>query len=230
VIEIHKSADRFQSGTSWLDSRFSFSFADHWDPQRMGFRALRVINEDWIAPAMGFGPHPHQDMEIITYVLEGELEHRDSGGGVGRLGPGRLQLMRAGHGIVHSEMNPSDQTTTHLYQIWIRPERRGLTPAYQEADIDWTSGPLQPIASPHGRDGGLDIRQDVRLHALQLGGGETYRLGLEPDRHMWVQVVRGRGRAAHETVEVGDGLSASNETAVTIASEEGLEALIFDLA
>lgn len=158
--DIRKSAARGGGGTTWLDSRHTFSFANYFDQDHMGFRSLRVFNEDWIAPAAGFGAHPHRDMEILTYPIEGALEHRDSEGNTSTLRPGRVQLMSAGTGITHSEMNPLNDATTHLLQIWIEPDTRGLAPRYQEADLELTPGLIVPVASKGGLAGGLDIHQE----------------------------------------------------------------------
>jgi redox-sensitive bicupin YhaK (pirin superfamily) len=214
----------------WLDTRYTFSFANYYDPDHMGFRSLRVINEDWIAPARGFGSHPHRDMEILTYPLEGALEHRDSEGNASTLRAGRVQLMRAGSGIVHSEVNPQTDRATHLLQIWIEPDQRGLAPRYQEADLSFERGTAVPVASKGGLAGGLDIHQDVTILAARLAAGDEIQYPLARDRHAWLQVVSGSGRAWDLDVEAGDGIAISEETELSLESDAGMEALIFDLA
>ena len=227
---IRKSAARGGGSTSWLDSRHTFSFANYFDRDHMGFRSLRVINEDFIAPRAGFGAHPHRDMEILTYPIEGALEHRDSAGNASTLHAGRVQLMRAGSGITHSEMNPSHDQTTHLLQIWIEPDSRGLAPGYQEAKIDLEPGVIVPVASKGGRAGGLDIHQDVAITAVRLPAGGEVLQPISRDRHVWIQIVSGSGTVLEFDVEAGDGVSVSGESGLTLRSEEGMEALTFDLA
>lgn len=228
--QIRKSAERGGGGTTWLDSRHTFSFASYFDRDHMGFRSLRVLNEDWIAPAAGFGPHPHRDMEILTYPIEGALEHRDSEGNASTLRAGRVQLMRAGSGIVHSEMNPLDDQTSHLLQIWIEPDVRGLEPGYQEADLDLAPGVIVPVASRGGLAGGLDIHQDATITATKLGEGDSVLYPLSRDRHAWIHVVSGSGKALDFEVEAGDGVSVSGESGLVLQSELGMEVLTFDLA
>jgi redox-sensitive bicupin YhaK (pirin superfamily) len=227
---IRKSAERGGGSTSWLDSRHTFSFANYFDPDHLGFRSLRVINEDWIAPSRGFGAHPHRDMEILTYPIEGALQHRDSEGHVSTLRPGRVQLMRAGSGIVHSEMNPLADTTTHLLQIWIEPDAQGLAPGYQESDLDLTPGVPVTVASKGGLAGGFDIHQDVTVTATRLGAGDGLIHPFSPDRYAWLHVVSGSGRLLDFDVEAGDGVSVSGENGLVMQSEVGMEVLTFDLA
>jgi redox-sensitive bicupin YhaK (pirin superfamily) len=227
---IRKSAERGGGGTAWLDSRHTFSFANYFDRNNMGFRSLRVINEDWIAPGQGFGPHPHRDMEILTYPIEGALQHSDSEGNASTLRPGRVQLMRAGRGIVHSEMNPLVDATTHLLQIWIEPDEHGLAPGYQEAGLDLTPGVPFALASKDGLAGGLDIHQDVTITATRLGAGDDLIHPLSPERYAWLQVVSGSGKLLDFNVEAGDGVSASSQTELVMQSQVGMEVLIFDLA
>jgi hypothetical protein len=227
---IRKSADRGKGGTSWLDSKHSFSFANYFDRNQLGFRSLRVINEDWIAASAGFGAHPHRDMEILTYLIEGALEHRDSEGNVSVLRHGRVQLMRAGTGIVHSEINPLNDQTTHLLQIWIEPDERGLTPGYQEADLVLAAGEIMPVASKKGHAGGMDIQQDVNITATLLGAGDQIVHPLSPDRHAWIQIVSGFGKVLDFNAEVGDGISVSGERDFLLQSTEEMEVLTFDLA
>lgn len=227
---LRRSEERGHAKLDWLDSRHTFSFGDYYDPAHMGFRTLRVINEDHIAPASGFGPHPHRDMEILTYPIEGALEHRDSEGHRSVLRPGRVQLMRAGRGIVHSEMNPLPDRTTHLLQIWIESERRGLAPDYQEIDLDLGEGDHVVLASRGGREGGLDIRQDASVCAVRLGAGGEHVRPLAPGRHAWVQIVSGDGRVADLEVGAGDGVAVSALPELRLSAHSGLEALVFDLA
>lgn len=228
--KLRRSAERGAGKQGWLDSRYTFSFADYYDPSHMGFRSLRVINEDWIAPSMGFGSHSHRDMEILTYPIEGALEHRDSEGNTSILRPGRVQLMRAGTGIVHSEINPLDDQTSHLLQIWIEPDAGGLAPLYQEADIELEPGRAAPVASKGGLMGGLDIHQDVTITATQLGPGGEIIQPLSAARHLWMHVVKGSGTAGDLELEAGDGLAVSLETELVLKSDAGIEVLTFDLA
>lgn len=228
--KIRRSAERGVGRLEWLDTRHTFSFANYYDPSHMGFRSLRVINEDWIAPSMGFGSHSHRDMEILTYPIEGALEHRDSKGNTSTLHPGRVQLMRAGSGIVHSEINPLGDRTTHLLQIWIEPDERGLSPSYQEMNLDLTPGVTVPVASKDGLAGGLDIHQDVTITAAKLCPGDELCQPLLPNRHVWLHVISGSGTAWDLNLEAGDGLAVSDETKLLLGSSEGMEYLTFDLA
>lgn len=230
MLTLRRSEERGHAKLDWLDSRHTFSFADYHDPAHMGHRALRVVNEDHIAPAHGFGPHPHRDMEILTYPISGALEHRDSEGHRSVLRPGRVQLMSAGRGIVHSETNPLPDRATHLLQIWIETERRGLAPRYQEMDVHLDDGGPVVVASRGGRRGGLDIRQDVTVSAVRLAAGGDLELPLAADRHAWVQVVAGSGRVARLHVAAGDGIALSEESGLRLSTDEGIEALVFDLA
>lgn len=229
MIEIRKSADRGRSRTSWLESRHTFSFASYYDPAQMGFGPLRVINEDWIAPGRGFGAHGHRDMEILTYMLDGALDHRDDEGNASTLCRGRAQLMRAGRGIVHSEMNASASETAHLLQIWIEPDRRGLPPGYAELDFALEPGAARAIATPGGRGGGLEIQQDASVYALQTDSQRPFEHELEPRRQAWVQVAAGAGLVAKHRVEAGDGVAIREEAAVELVGTPRMEVLIFDL-
>ncbi len=215
---------------SWLRSKYTFSFGNYVDHDHMGFRSLRVINEDWIAPSAGFEAHPHRDMEILTYLIDGALEHHDSNGNVSTLGEGRVQLMSAGNGIVHSEMNALTDQTTHLLQIWIEADTHGLVPRYQEAALDFSGGSTVAVASKAGLEGGLDINQDVNIIAAKLGASEVLTLRQSAERHVWIQVVSGAGSALGFDVESGDGVSASGEEELLLESKQGLEVLVFDLA
>lgn len=198
----------------------------------MGFRALRVINEDWVQPEHGFGMHPHEDMEIITYVLSGALTHRDSLGSGAALRPGELQHMTAGTGILHSEANDSATEPVHLYQIWLYPERRGLTPSYDQREFPEAErqNRLRVVAAPDGRDGALRIRQDASLYLATLDPGHTVTHALAPGRHAWLQVLRGDVRLNDQPLAAGDGAAVSDETALAVQATGLAEVLLFDLA
>src|SRR4051794_8424013 len=194
MIQIRRGDERGHFDHGWLDTYHSFSFSDYYDPEHMGFRSLRVINEDRIGPGGGFGTHPHRDMEIVTYVLSGALAHRDSLGTGSALRAGELQRMTAGTGIRHSEFNDSTTEPVHLYQIWLLPERRGLEPSYEQRAFAPEAGHtgFRVVVSPDGRDGSLTIHQDATLHLAALEGGEEAVHALRPGRHAWLQVLRGR--------------------------------------
>ena len=235
MIQVRRSDERGHADHGWLDTYHTFSFADYHDPRHMGFRSLRVLNDDKVAPAAGFPTHPHRDMEILTYVVEGALEHRDSSGGGSVIRPGDVQRMTAGRGIAHSEFNPSKELWTRLLQIWLLPEERGLEPGYEQKHFDEAGrrGKLRLVASRDGRDGSLTIHQDVAVHAGLLGPGDRAELPLAPGRHAWVQVVRGSVRLGGQELGQGDGAGISDEPAVELigAAEPGAaEVLVFDLA
>jgi len=231
MITLRPSEERGRTRMDWLDSRHSFSFAEYHDPKHVHFRDLRVINEDWIEPAMGFGTHSHRDMEIITYMLDGKIAHRDSLGSGSTLTPGEVQVMSAGTGIAHSEYNGSREETAHLLQIWIFPERKGITPRYEQKAFPEMSrrGKLQPVASPDGRDGSLRIHQDVTLSlgSFPKGGEATYPLAA--GRNAWVQVARGAVRINGKDLKEGDGAALSDERAVVLQAPEDSEVFLFDL-
>lgn len=226
------SAERGHADHGWLDTRHTFSFADYHDPAHMGFRSLRVINEDRIAPGAGFPRHPHRDMEIVTIVLAGALEHRDSTGGHGIIRPGDVQRMTAGTGVTHSEYNASAAEPVHLVQIWILPEKRGLAPGYEQKTFAESAkrGRFCVVASPDGREDSVTIRQDARLHLAALGSGETAAHPLAPGRHAWVQVLRGKVDVNGHALEAGDGAAVSDEKQVRISATADSEVLLFDLA
>jgi redox-sensitive bicupin YhaK (pirin superfamily) len=232
MIRIRKAADRGGADHGWLNTRHTFSFADYYDPAHMGFRALRVINEDRVAPGTGFGAHPHRDMEIVTYVISGELEHQDSTGGGGVLRAYDVQHMTAGTGVVHSEVNPSPTAPVHLYQVWLLPERRGLTPGYQQRTFppDGQRNAWRLAASHDGRDGSLKVHQDVELSLAALDAGAELRHDLRPGRHAWLQVVRGAVDCNGRALAAGDGAAVSDEAALTLRAAEPAEVLLFDLA
>jgi len=219
----------------WLDSRHSFSFGEYWNPKRMGFRALRVINEDRVAPGAGFPTHGHADMEIVTYMISGALEHKDSTGGGEVIRPGEVQRMSAGTGIHHSEFNPSKDEEAHLLQIWIKPDRLGVTPGYEQKafpDAEKTNV-LKLIAAPDGADGALSIRQDARVYASILQAGKAVSHVLRAGRGAWIQVARGSVTVDGETLVDGDGAALDadgKDRTIDISSSEGGEFLLFDLA
>jgi len=225
--------ERGHANHGWLDTHHTFSFADYRDPEHMGFRSLRVINDDVVAAGAGFPTHAHADMEIITYVLEGALEHRDSTGSGSVLRPGDVQHMTAGRGIRHSEFNPSSDEPLRLLQIWIHPDRKGLEPAYQEKRFEDAEkrGKLRRIASREARDGALPIHQDVDLFASVLDKGQAVEHPLRPGRHAWVQVARGTVSVNGVDLADGDGLAVSDEEKLRIEGRgEGGELLLFDLS
>ena len=233
MINIRPAGERGHANHGWLDTYHSFSFADYEDPRHMGFRALRVINDDRIAAGGGFGAHPHRDMEIITYMVDGRLEHQDNMGHGAVLKRGDVQHMTAGRGVVHSEFNPSQTEPLHLLQIWIFPEKRGLVPDYQDRHFDEQGkvNRLRLVASPDGRDESLIINQDVDLYDAKLSRGAEVRLPLRPERHAWVQVINGELTLNGKTLKSGDGAAISSETVLTILGQsEKAEFLVFDLA
>ena len=232
MIRVRGAAERGHFDHGWLDTYHSFSFGGYRDPDQMGFRALRVINEDVIAPGAGFGAHPHSDMEIVTYVLEGRLAHRDSTGGGGTIGPGELQAMTAGTGLSHSEANASEEEPVHLYQIWLRPDRRGLPPGYNQRAFaaEDRRNQLRLVAGPDGEDGALTIHQDARLYLATLDDGAEVVHRPAAGRHAWLQVLRGSIRLGPESLAAGDGAAASDEPSLTIRGDGPAEVLLFDLA
>ncbi len=232
MIHVRRSNERGHADHGWLDTRHTFSFADYHDPENMGFRALRVINEDRVAPGQGFGTHGHRDMEILSYVLEGGLAHRDSTGGGGVITPGDVQRMSAGTGVMHSEFNASRSEPVHFLQIWLLPERRGIPPGYEQKHFpaEQRKGQLRLIASPDSAEGSLRIHQDARVYTTLLGSGETLTHPLAPGRHAWIQVARGQVRLGDVVLAAGDGAAVSEETAVTLTGETPSEVLLFDLA
>jgi redox-sensitive bicupin YhaK (pirin superfamily) len=231
MITIRRSNERGHANHGWLDTNFTFSFADYYDPQFMGFRNLRVINEDRIEPAQGFPTHGHRDMEIVTYVISGELSHRDSMGNGETIHPNEVQRMTAGTGVLHSEYS-SLTDRTHLLQIWILPEKRNLQPGYEQKvfSSEEKQGTLRLIASRGGDDGSVHINQDVRLYASILGKGEQVNHELATDRHAWIQLISGSIEVNGEKLEAGDGAAVSEEKIVEIKSlADRSEFLFFDL-
>lgn len=231
MFAVRKSAQRGRTHLSWLDARHSFSFGDYHDPAWHGFRSLRVLNDDAIAPGGGFGMHPHRDMEILTWVREGSLRHRDSLGNEGVLAPGRMQRMTAGTGIFHSEHNPSADVSTRLLQIWIHPRRKGLDPAYEERDFPAAErfGRLRLLASPDGSAGSLRIHQDAWTYLGTLPAGTDLRHPLAPGRFAWVQVLRGSLHLGDRPLAAGDGVAVSEESALRFLAEEEAEVMVFEL-
>jgi quercetin 2,3-dioxygenase len=234
MITVRKADERGHFDHRWLDTRHTFSFADYHDDEQMGFRALRVINEDRVVPGEGFGKHGHRDMEILSYVLSGALAHRDSTGGGGVLRPGEVQRMTAGTGVTHSEFNGSDREPVHFLQIWLLPDRSGHRPSYEQRSFPEAErrGKLRLVASPDGADGSTTIHQDARVFATLLGAGEAAALPLALGRHAWVQVARGELEVNGVRLGAGDGAALSGEANVSLTGAgDGLaEALVFDLA
>jgi len=228
MINIRRGSERGHFDHGWLDTYHTFSFADYYDPGFMGFRTLRVINEDRVAGGTGFGTHGHRDMEIITWVLEGQLAHRDSMGNGSVIVPGDVQRMTAGTGVTHSERNASKDEPVHLYQIWIMPERNGIRPGYEEKKFtdDDRRGRLRLVASPDGREGSVSIHQDVTLYNAIVEGSEL-RHEFAPNRYGWLQVARGSVEAGGQTLQAGDGAAISGESALTLRGNG--EVLLFDL-
>jgi redox-sensitive bicupin YhaK (pirin superfamily) len=231
MIEIRRAEQRGHAEHGWLDSRHTFSFADYYDPRFMGFGPLRVINEDRVQPGQGFGTHSHRDMEIISYVLEGALEHRDSIGNGSVLKPGFVQRMTAGTGVRHSEFNHSSTELVHFLQIWIVPERTSLPPGYEEREFKEADrvGKLRLIASHDGRDGSVTVHQDVDLYASVLAAGATVEHVPRSGRKIWIQVARGVIDANDETLRAGDGAAMLDEPRLTIRAAAPAEILLFDM-
>ncbi len=231
MITLRPGNQRGHANHGWLDSYHTFSFANYYDPKNMGFRDLRVINEDWIAPSAGFGAHSHRDMEIITYVLEGALEHKDSLGTGAVIKPGDAQRMSAGTGITHSEFNNSATNPVHLLQIWILPDTTGITPSYEQRNfpLDEKLGKLRLIAAKDGRNGAVKIHQDVDLYTSVLRKGDRIVHNLKSNRYAWLQVASGEIKVGDFALIAGDAISASNTAALNISTETDAEILLFDL-
>lgn len=230
MFEIRRADDRGVTRTGWLDSRHSFSFGGYRDPRYMGFRGLRVINDDRVKPGMGFGEHPHRDMEIISYVVEGSLEHRDSMGNGSVIKAGDVQLMSAGTGVTHSEFNASETEPVRFLQIWLPPEQEGLKPRYaQMARSQERQNELELLFSPDGRDGSMEIRQDALLYGAKLEAGKELSFELEPGRHAWFQVVTGRIELEGQELVEGDGAAVSEQALLKLKGKEDSDILLFDL-
>jgi redox-sensitive bicupin YhaK (pirin superfamily) len=232
MLEIRRSNDRGRARLAWLDSRHSFSFGDYYDPDHMGFGPLRVINEDRVTPGGGFATHGHKDMEIVTYVLSGVLQHKDSLGTGSVIRPGDVQRMTAGTGILHSEFNPSDRVGAHFLQIWILPDAKGLPPGYeQKAFTDAERrGRLRLIASRDGREGSVTVHRDVNLRAAILDDGDSVELALRPKRKAWVQVADGSIGINGNALEGGDGAAIENTASLSLRARSHAEVLVFDMA
>lgn len=231
-LNIRQASERGHADHGWLNSRHTFSFADYYDPAHMGFRSLRVINDDRVSPGQGFGTHPHRDMEIFSYVLEGALQHQDSMGNGRVLNPGEIQLMSAGRGVSHSEFNPSRTEPLHFLQIWIQPRERGLVPSYTE----WRSRPEQAdapkvlVISPDGRDGSATIHQDAGIYRICLQPGQTVTHELKPGRGAWLQMAKGALSLNDVALATGDGASTEAPGTLSLTANKPTEALLFDLA
>lgn len=230
MITIRKSADRGHARHGWLDSRHTFSFAEYHDPRHMGFGPLRVINEDRVEPSKGFATHSHRDMEIVSYVLDGALEHRDSMGTGSVIRPGDVQMMRAGTGVTHSEFNHSATAPVHFLQIWVLPDRQALEPAYAQASfpVEQRRNKLKLVASSDGRDGSLQISQDFAMYASVLDAGATVSHELAPGRSAWVQMASGRARIHGKEIAEGDGAAVTDENVLEIQADSPTELLLFE--
>ena len=231
MIKIRKSDERGHLNFGWLDTYHTFSFGEYYDPRNMGFRTLRVINEDFVSAGRGFPTHGHSDMEIVTYILEGALEHRDSMGNGSVIRPGDVQRMSAGTGVRHSEKNPSAEESVHLLQIWILPAERGTEPGYEQKNFtdEERRGRLRLVASPDGREGSVTLQQDASLYATLLDAGQSVEHELRPGRHAWAQVARGAIEINGQSLAQGDGAAASEEDRLVITASEPSEVLLFDL-
>ena len=231
MMKLRRANERGHADHGWLNAYHTFSFADYHDPQHMGFRSLRVINDDTVAPGGGFGTHPHRDMEIVTYILSGALEHKDSMGNGRIIRPGEFQYMAAGTGVEHSEFNPSPTESVHLLQIWMLPERRGLAPRYAEKSaVNAPAGQLTLAVSKSGRDDSIAINQDADLYLAKLNPGDAVAHPLRPLRHAWVQVAEGEVTLNGQTLKSGDAAALSEEKDVNIAATKKSQVLLFDLA
>lgn len=228
MIKVRPKDERGHANHGWLDSHHTFSFADYYDPEHMGFRNLRVINDDRVAPGRGFGTHPHRDMEIVSYVLEGALEHKDSMGTNGVIKPGDVQRMSAGTGVLHSEFNGSKTEPVHFLQIWIQPSKRGIEPGYEQKTFarEDKKGKLRVVASPDGRDGSVTIHADATVYAGVFDAGDSAEIAA---KNAWVHVARGKVRVNGKELEDGDGAAIEGEASVKIEGTSGGEVLVFDL-
>lgn len=232
MMTIRRAEERGHANHGWLDSHHTFSFADYYDPRHMGFRALRVINEDRVQPARGFGTHGHRDMEIISYVLDGSLEHKDSMGTGSIIRPGDVQRMSAGTGVTHSEFNASKDELVHFLQIWIIPAKTGIAPSYEQKTFSVADkqGRLRLLASPDGSEGSVTLHADARMLAGVFAAGERAELPIAPNRHAYVQVTRGRARVNDQELARGDGAALSQESSLRVEGLEDAEIIAFDLA
>jgi len=230
MMKIRRAKERGHADHGWLNAWHTFSFADYHDPQHMGFRSLRVINDDTVAPGRGFGMHGHRDMEIITYVLSGALEHKDSMGNGRVIRPGDFQYMAAGTGVMHSEFNPLPDQPTHLLQIWILPDRRGHEPRYAERSLNAAAaGRLNLVASHGGRDGSIAINQDADVWLARLRNGDAVTHSSQKDRHAWLHVAEGELEVNGQKLESGDAIATSGETRLNLKANKPSQVLLFDL-
>jgi quercetin 2,3-dioxygenase len=231
MIKVRKANERGHFDFGWLNTYHTFSFGDYYDPNNMGFRSLRVINEDFVRAGVGFPTHGHRDMEIVTYILRGGLEHKDSMGNGSVIRPGEIQRMSAGTGVMHSELNPSKEDDVHLLQIWILPEKQGIEPGYEQTFFpeEEKKGKLRLIASRGGGDGSVTIHQDAKIYATLLEEGEAVTHQLQKNRYAWIQVARGAVEVNGALLNQGDGASVSDETEIKIVGKESAEVLLFDL-
>ena len=232
MMTLRRSDERGRSSISWLDSRHSFSFGDYYDPDHESFGPLRVINEDWIKGGAGFPPHPHRDMEIVTYILGGAIAHKDSSGGGGTIRPGEIQRMSAGTGIVHAEFNASATETCHLLQIWIMPSKRGIQPGYEQKAIDPDSvhNRFARIAAPDPRENEVRLVQDAEIWATKLDAGVEAIHPLQSGRKVWLQVAKGEVKLGEETLHAGDAAAITDQNEIAVRSRTEAEVLLFDLA
>ncbi len=231
MIRTRKANDRGHADHGWLNTYHTFSFSSYYDPKHMHFRSLRVMNEDWVHPGQGFGTHPHRDMEIVTYVLEGALEHRDSMGNGEVLRPGEFQRMSAGTGITHSEFNPSKSEPVHLYQIWLLPEKKGIEPSYEQKAFptETMKNELRLVAARDAAGGALTIHTDARVYLSKLDAGRQVTHEIAAGRHAWLQVLRGQVTLNGQPLETSDGAAVSDESRLTIEASNDAEVMLFDL-
>lgn len=232
MIEIKKSNERGSADHGWLKAKYSFSFADYQDPHNVRFRSLRVLNEDIIAPGKGFGMHPHANMEIITYLIDGELLHEDSLGNSGVIRKGEIQKITAGSGIQHSERNPSEENSTHLLQIWIMPDKKNLDPSYEQTTVNLSSSAkaLQLIASSDARENTMQINQNLDLYAAKMAAGDRLSHAILPERYGWLQIAKGEVELNGNPLSQGDAAKVTHESLLELAAIEDSELLFFDLA
>lgn len=232
MLTLRRSEERGHANHGWLDSHHTFSFANYYDPDHMGFGSLRVINDDRIAAGRGFGTHGHRDMEIITYVLDGAIAHKDSMGSGSTIRPGDVQRMSAGRGVLHSEFNPLSDQGTHLLQIWIEPDVTGIEPEYEELPVPEAEkrGRLRQVVSPDGAEGSMRIHQDARLYVGLFDGAETAELPLAIGRKAWVHVARGQIQVNGQSLSAGDAVALTDETTVRLSDGQQAEVLVFDLS
>ncbi len=232
TLKIRRANQRGHADHGWLDSHHTFSFADYYEPAHMGFRSLRVINDDRVAPSQGFGTHPHRDMEIFSYVLEGALQHKDSLGNGSVLKPGQIQLMSAGRGVTHSEFNPSTSEPLHFLQIWIQPRDRGLAPSYTEwhPTAEQAEASKVLVISQDGRDGSATIHQDAQVYRIRLQPGQSVSHELKSGRGAWLQIAEGASELNGTALRTGDGASTEEPGRLTLIATEPTQALLFDLA